>query len=100
MKKIKGLYFTVLVACLTLLPTLASAAGGGAAPIVIVSDTRRVADSTLLLWWGNLYNESHMQFTIMTCILIPVTGCLFGLLADWFFGTIGVNLSKRDLAEH
>jgi len=100
MTKIKGLYYTVLVACLTLLPSLASAAGGGAAPIVIVSDTRRVVDSAILTWWGNLYNESHMQFTLMTCILIPVTGVLFGVLADWFFAAIGVNLSKRDLAEH
>ena len=97
MKKVKGLFLTVLAAGLTLLPGLASAA---MAPITIVSDTRRVADSALLLWWGNLYNESHVKFTIMTCILIPVAGCFFGLLADWFFGAIGINLSKRDLAEH
>ena len=100
MNKVKGLFLTVLAACLTLLPGLASAAGGGAAPIVIVSDTRRVADSAILTWWGNLYNESHLQFTIMTCVLIPVTGILFGVLADVFFAAIGVNLSKRDLAEH
>jgi len=97
MKKVKGLYLTVLAACLTLMPGLASAA---MAPITIVSDTRRVADSAILLWWGNLYNESHTQFTIMTCILIVVTGTVFGVLADWCFKQLGVNLSKRDLAEH
>ena len=97
MNKVKGLFLTVLAAGLTLLPGLASAA---MAPITIVSDTRRVADSALLTWWGNLYNESHLQFTIMTCILIVATGTLFGILADWCFKQLGVNLSKRDLAEH
>ena len=97
MNKVKGLFLTVLTAGLTLMPGPASAA---MAPITIVSDTRRVADSALLTWWGNLYNESHLQFTIMTCILIVVTGTVFGILADWCFKQLGVNLSKRDLAEH
>ena len=97
MKKVKGLFLTVLAAGLTLLPGVASAA---LPPIVFVSDTRRVADSALLTWWGNLYNESHVQFTIMTCVLIVVTGTAFGLLADWFIGSLGINLKKRDLAEH
>ena len=99
MKKVKKLWITALATCLGILPALvANAAGGGAAPIVIVSDTRDMTG--LLAWWGNLYNESHMQFTVMTAILIPVTGCLFGLLADWFIGGLGIDLTKRELAEH
>ena len=98
MKKVKGLYFTVLAACLTLMPCLASAAGGGASPITLVSDTRKL--SGILLWWGNIYNDSHMEFTILTCIMIPLVGCVLGLAADFILGMIGLDLTKRDLAEH
>ena len=41
-----------------------------------------------------------MQFTILTIILIPVTGCLFGLLADVVMNHIGIDLKSRKLAEH
>jgi hypothetical protein len=99
MKKVKKLLFTAFAACLGILPSLAAyAAGGGAAPIVIVSDTRK--QTGILAWWGGLYNESHLQFTILTCILIPVTGCVFGFIADRFIRGLGVDLTKRDLAEH
>jgi len=98
MNKVKGLYLTVLTAGLMLLPTLASAAGGGGSPITIVSDTRKL--DGILQWWGNIYNDSHMEFTILTCIMIPVMGCFFGLLADVVMGWIGIDLKKRTLAEH
>jgi hypothetical protein len=98
MKKVKGLYFTVLAACLTLMPGLALAAGGGAAPITLVSDTRKL--SGLMLWWGNIYNDSHMEFTILTCVMIPLVGCILGFAADFILGMIGLDLTKRELAEH
>jgi hypothetical protein len=99
MKKIKGLFLTTLAACLSLVPGLALAAGGGGgAPIVIVSDTRKLEG--VLKWWGSLYNDSHMEFAILTCILIPVVGCILGLLADVVMGWIGIDLKKRELAEH
>jgi hypothetical protein len=98
MNKVKGLYLTVLAACLTLLPTLASAAGGGAAPISIVSDTRKL--DGIMKWWGQIYNDSHAQFTILTCIMIPLVGCVLGFLADWIMHVIGLDLTKRELAEH
>ena len=97
MNKVKGLFLTVLAACLTL-PTLASAAGGGASPITIVSDTRKLHG--ILKWWGDIYNESHAEFTILTCVLIPVIGCFFGIIADVVMGWIGIDLKKRTLAEH
>ncbi len=84
--------------CLMMLPGIAFAAGGGGAPIVIVSDTRKLTG--LMHWWGSLYNESHMQFTLLTIILIPVTGCIFGFLADVIMGWIGIDLTKRKVHEH
>ncbi|WP_449243348.1 DVU0150 family protein [Desulfovibrio sp.] len=76
----------------------AMAAGGKAAQIVIVSDTRDLTG--ILAWWSNLYNESHLQFTILTVILIPVLGMTLGLLTDLVMNHIGIDLSKRDVAEH
>ena len=82
-----------------LVPELVLAAGGGgAAPVVIVADTRKL--SGLMAWWGDLYNESHVYFTIVTVILIPLIGVLFGVLADLIMSHIGIDLKSRDLAEH
>ena len=62
-------------------PAIAQAAGGGkGAPIVIVADTRQLEG--IMAWWANLYNESHLQFMILTVLLIPVTGVVFGIIAD------------------
>jgi hypothetical protein len=97
MKKVKELFFTVL-AVIALLPGMAWAAGGGGAPITIVSDTRKLEG--LMLWWGNIYNDSHMEFTILTCAMIPLMGCFFGILADVVMGWIGIDLKSRELAEH
>jgi len=97
MKKVKELFLTVLAAIM-LLPGLALAAGGGAAPIALVSDTRKLEG--LMLWWGNIYNDSHAEFTILTCIMIPLVGCVLGFLADWVLGAIGLDLKNRELAEH
>ena len=82
-----------------LLPEMVLAAGGGgAAPVVIVADTRKL--SGLMAWWGDLYNESHVYFTIVTVILIPLIGVIFGTLADLVMSHIGIDLKSRDLAEH
>ena len=81
-----------------LAPAAAFAAGGGGAPIVIVADTRKL--SGIMAWWANLYNESHLYFTIMTVILIPLIGVIFGVLADIVMHFIGIDLKSRDLAEH
>jgi hypothetical protein len=82
-----------------LLPGIALAAGGGgAAPMVIVSDTRKLGGA--FAWWANLYNESHLYFTLATIIIIPVIGCIFGVLADVVMSHIGIDLKSRELAEH
>ncbi len=88
-----------LVAMVLLSPGFALAAGGGgAAPIVIVADTRKL--DGIMAWWANLYNESHLQFMILTVILIPLTGVIFGVLADIVMGWIGIDLKSKDLPGH
>jgi hypothetical protein len=85
-------------AALFLSAQVALAAGGGGEPIVIVADSRKL--SGIMAWWANLYNESHLYFTILTVILIPVIGVVFGVLADIAMHFVGIDLSSRDLAEH
>ena len=87
-----------LTTFLLLAPAAAFAAGGGGAPIVMVADTRKL--SGIMAWWANLYNESHLYFTILTVILIPLIGVIFGVLADIIMHFIGIDLKSRDLAEH
>jgi heme/copper-type cytochrome/quinol oxidase subunit 2 len=87
-----------LTTLVLLAPSLALAAGGGGAPIVIVADSRKLTG--VMPWWANLYNESHLYFTILTIILIPLIGVIFGVLADVVMHFIGIDLKSRELAEH
>ncbi len=92
--KITGLVIMVSL----LLPEIVLAAGPKAAPLVMVADTRKFTGWEA--WWTNLYNESHLYFALLTVVLIPVIGLIFGLLADLVMRTIGIDLAHRDLAEH
>lgn len=88
-----------LMAMIVLCPGFALAAGGGnEAPIVIVADTRKLTG--VLAWWANLYNESHLQFMLLTIVLIPVTGVVFGVIADLIMSRIGIDLKSKDLPGH
>lgn len=87
----------VLMLCV-LMPQMALAAGEKAEAVVIVSDTRNLTG--LLKWWGQLYNESHLYFALLTIVLIPVIGLIFGVIADIIMHGIGIDLESRDLAEH
>lgn len=80
------------------LPTVVFAAGGKAANIVIVADTRRFTGWEA--WFTDLYNESHFYFTLLTVVVIPVVGLIFGILADFVMAHIGIDLKSRELAEH
>lgn len=96
-KFLKIFSFSSLISLL--LPLWAFAAGGGpVAPMVIVADTRKL--SGLMAWWANMYNESHVQFALMTIIIIPVVGVIFGVVADIVMTHMGIDLKHRDLAEH
>ena len=99
MKRRSGFWMGLAALALLLLPAIAQAAGGGgAAQVVIVSDTRDLTG--IMAWWGDLYNHSHLYFTILTVIIIPVTGVIFGTLADLIMSHIGIDLKSRELAEH
>ena len=87
-----------MVTMIILCPGFALAAGGGGAPIVIVADTRKLTG--IMAWWANLYNESHFQFMILTIIIIPVTGVIFGVLADIIMSHIGIDLKSKNLPGH
>ena len=55
--------FSLIMATLWLTAQLAFAAGGGdVQSIVIVADSRKLTG--VMAWWANLYNESHVYFTI------------------------------------
>ena len=66
--------------------------------VVIVTDTRKLHGWEA--WWGNLYNESHILFALVTVIIIPVCGVVLGLLADLVMSRLGIDLRSRKLAEH
>ncbi|WP_176632349.1 DVU0150 family protein [Desulfolutivibrio sulfoxidireducens] len=87
-----------LTAMFLLMPMAAFAAGGGGAGIVIVADTRKLTG--VMAWWSNLYNESHLYFTLLTIVIIPTVGVIFGVLADIVMHFVGIDLKHRDLAEH
>lgn len=80
----------------TVLPSLALAAKKSA-DVVIVADTRKL--DGILYWWAEMYNESHFFFTILTMIIIPIVGVIFGWLADLVMSHIGIDLKHRELAE-
>ena len=77
------------VMLLVMMPSLALAAKKAAANVVIVADTRRL--DGIMLWWAQMYNDSHLYFTILTIIII---------LADVVMSHIGIDLKHRELAEH
>jgi len=93
-KKIIGFGITVIL----LAPGAALAAGEKVANLVVVADTRKLTGWEA--WWANLYNESHLYFTLITVVSIPIIGLIFGVLADLIMGHIGIDLKSRELAEH
>jgi len=89
-----------LVTMLLLVPAQLFAAGDADMPelMVLVADTRKLTGWEA--WWGNLYNEGHLEFALATVIIIPVVGVLLGLLADVVMSRIGIDLRSRALSEH
>jgi hypothetical protein len=85
-------------AALLFLPSAVLAAGEKASLLVIVADTRKL--SGWEAWFANLYNESHVYFTIVTVVAIPIIGVILGFLADLVMSHIGIDLKSRELSEH
>lgn len=75
-----------------------AAGGGEVTRIVIVADTRHTTGIDWLL--GSLYNHSPAQFTALTILLVPITGVLFGVIADIVLGLLGIDLSHRGVSDH
>lgn len=99
MKRLWLTFVSFLGTITVLFPAISQAAGGGkVANVVIVADPRKVHG--LLAWWANLYNESHLYFTLVTIIIVPLVGVAFGILADLIMTAIGIDLKSRELAEH
>lgn len=96
-KRLLGLWCT-LITLLLFTPNLCLAAAKKVDYIVIVADTRHFGG--IMAWWANLYNESHVYFMLLTITIIPVTGVIFGIIADFVMNKIGIDLSSRELAEH
>ena len=89
---------TLALMMCVLAPQTVLAAGEKAALVVIVADTRGLTG--VLHAWGTLYNESHLYFSLLTIVLIPVIGFLFGTIADIVMKAIGIDLEHRELSEH
>ena len=89
-----------LITVLLLFPAQLFAAGGADLPdlMVLVADTRRFTG--VEAWWGNIYNEGHLVFALITTIIIPVSGVILGTLADVVMSRLGIDLKNRALAEH
>lgn len=85
----------MLMMTLVILSPLKALADEGQAAVVIVADTRKLTG--LMAWWANLYNESHFQFMLLTIIIIPVTGVIFGIIADIIMSRIGIDLKSKEL---
>jgi hypothetical protein len=81
-----------------LLPEIAAAAAGKASPVVIVSDTRFM--SGWYRWWGQIYNDSHVSFTILTYATILFVGVSLGFITDFLMKKTGIDLTSRELKEH
>ncbi len=99
MRKLRNVWLW-LVGCYAMLmcfmPTVAMAKKA-LRNVVIVADTRKL--DGLMLWWAQMYNDSHLYFMILTIIIIPITGCIFGVIADIVMNHIGIDLKHRRAAE-
>ena len=95
--KVSAWFVGCLATMLLIAPGLAVAAKKAAANVVIVADTRRL--DGILLWWAQMYNDSHLYFMLLTIVIIPITGCVFGMLADLVMNHIGIDLKHRKAAE-
>ena len=73
------------------------AAAEKASAVVIVADSRHLTG--IRAWWANLYNESHMNFTLLTIVMVPIAGVILGSVADFLIGRLGIDLKSRVLRE-
>ena len=47
-----------------------------------------------------MYNDDMFMFTVLSGIFIPLAGAFLGLIGDFLMSLTGIDLTKRELAEH
>jgi hypothetical protein len=65
--------------------------------LVLVADSRSLTG--VMRWTANLFNGSHVYFSLVTIVIVPVAGVILGTLADMLIGRIGIDLKSRSLRE-
>jgi hypothetical protein len=73
------------------IPLMAAEEGAGSG--VLVADTRKLHG--LELWWGNIYNDGHVVFAVITVLIIPTCGVILGSLADQVMKRLGIDLKNK-----
>jgi len=92
------IYFRWLAVAALTLPVRAMAAGGGGEAIVFVADSRRY--DGWQAFFTNLYNESLVQFTILTVITVPVFALLLSTLMGFLLSKTGIDLNSNAAGGH
>ena len=88
-----------LVTLVLLLATRAMAAGGGGGEaIVVVADSRRYTGWQA--WFTNLYNESLIQFTLLTVISVPLLALILSGVMGFLLAKTGIDLRSRAVGGH
>lgn len=96
MSNLRAKLFGLLTFVFLISPRLFAEEGGGGD--ILVADTRKLHG--LEQWWGNVYNDGHWPFVIITVIVIPTCGMILGLLADLVMNNLGIDLKKKAVSEH
>jgi len=65
--------------------------------MVVVADSRHLTG--IRAWWANFYNDSHLNFALLTVLIVPLSGAILGTLADYVMSRIGIDLKSRKLRE-
>ncbi len=91
-------WFRGLCALALIIPARLVAAGGGGESIIFVADSRRYTGWQG--WFTDLYNESLVQFTLLTIILIPVLALILSSVMSFFLSKTGIDLKSRAVGGH
>jgi hypothetical protein len=87
---------TIVAACLL---CLASRSMAGEPDALGAINAGAGAFSRIMIWWAKLYPVSPIEFTLLTILVIPVTGLILGIAADLVMKRIGIDLESRNLSE-
>lgn len=97
MRRLWAKLFLLAIAVSVFLPEIALAKKK-AAPLIVVAHTTKL--SGINAWWSALYNDNLIVFTILTGVAVPIAGAFLGILGDILLSLTGIDLRKRELAEH